>query len=698
MEQTRVEIPSESEGDVESYTDDGTITVILICCVILVVVVVITLIVVFLAKFLLKHRKVSHSDAPPPGYTVCESAACLEYARQLNASINRRKDPCNNFYLHVCDGWRKSHPNLGMLDMMRRRILNASTNYLINLTEAPKDLPPSFAASVTLYRACIAVQAEGLEQLGEIRDMIISTGLPWPGLAPAPGRPINLLGALLFWALYWNVYVLFQVDLVIASGDPRIIDVTVLNSSSAFQFESERRRLQALGEYESFVGTFLRQYGSVGDNATLNSTVQYLISGEERIMRILQQSYSSDIPHSVPEWLFRSQDLINQAAAAHVYTFVLMDVQLRRALDRVVFDAPNTLEYAYAITWMLARSLAPDYSATIGRMTPVSDQDRNVRCHLRVAQTAGPHLSVLYLRSVLTDNSEIRLRNMFQDIQDQVLLEVQESAWLDNQTRSRVIARLRRITFTWVYPTMDFFEERYPDFVLPANVSFAEGMSMAVDATRKAAFGPDMSMHHDDTLLPNAHLIAAKLLVRVLLGFLTVPMYSDDFPKVINYGALGSILGHEIMHAFDVTAFEMNALNTKQRWRDPVTYETYYEKVECIRNSHLYYDKIFGRQLMPEYDPERFCDATGVPAALAAFLRDGPDVRLPNMTHLSKEQLFFAAFCYVMCTSSESQRDGKYAPGEERCNVPLMNLPEFSLAFKCRRQDPMNPEKKCNFW
>lgn len=39
-----------------------------------------------------------------------------------------------------------------------------------------------------------------------------------------------------------------------------------------------------------------------------------------------------------------------------------------------------------------------------------------------------------------------------------------------------------------------------------------------------------------------------------------------------------------------------------------------------------------------------------------------------------------------------------YAPNNFRLNVPLMNIPEFSEAFKCPIGSPMNPMKKCQLF
>lgn len=34
-------------------------------------------------------------------------------------------------------------------------------------------------------------------------------------------------------------------------------------------------------------------------------------------------------------------------------------------------------------------------------------------------------------------------------------------------------------------------------------------------------------------------------------GILQPPYFKADYPKVVNYGGMGSVIGHEITHGFD---------------------------------------------------------------------------------------------------------------------------------------------------
>ncbi|KAL3227157.1 hypothetical protein MRX96_048810 [Rhipicephalus microplus] len=98
-------------------------------------------------------------------------------------------------------------------------------------------------------------------------------------------------------------------------------------------------------------------------------------------------------------------------------------------------------------------------------------------------------------------------------------------------------------------------------------------------------------------------------------------------------------------------------------------------------------------------DNENLADLVGAKIAYQAFASLTSPERTETLAglDLSSEQLFFVNYCVVWC-AQHSQSPEKYAPFRSRCIVPLMNMPEFSSAFRCATGTLMNPAKKCEFW
>ncbi|KAL3234117.1 hypothetical protein MRX96_048404, partial [Rhipicephalus microplus] len=98
-------------------------------------------------------------------------------------------------------------------------------------------------------------------------------------------------------------------------------------------------------------------------------------------------------------------------------------------------------------------------------------------------------------------------------------------------------------------------------------------------------------------------------------------------------------------------------------------------------------------------DSENLADLVGSAFAHVAFSSLPPverNAKLPGL-NMTAEQLFFIAYCAKWC-ETQSVRSARYAAGRLRCIVPLMNMAEFSDAFRCAPKSPMNPTDKCAFW
>ncbi|KAL1441920.1 hypothetical protein MTO96_031076 [Rhipicephalus appendiculatus] len=177
-------------------------------------------------------------------------------------------------------------------------------------------------------------------------------------------------------------------------------------------------------------------------------------------------------------------------------------------------------------------------------------------------------------------------------------------------------------------------------------------------------------------------------------------MYYDGGPPAINYGTLGAIVGHEMMHAYDVSGTAYNDMAELRPWASNSFVWQYFQRLLCIRRSHRAAIQQQARQALREpTDAENLADFVGVRLAYKAFSSLPQHQR--NITlvglNISAERLFFIGHCISFCTEGNDY-EPQYAPDRSRCIVPLMNMPEFSNAFGCAAGQTMNPTDKCHFW
>ncbi|XP_022808537.1 endothelin-converting enzyme 1-like [Stylophora pistillata] len=163
-----------------------------------------------------------------------------------------------------------------------------------------------------------------------------------------------------------------------------------------------------------------------------------------------------------------------------------------------------------------------------------------------------------------------------------------------------------------------------------------------------------------------------------LAAILQPPFYNPNYPKYLNYGGIGMVIGHEVTHGFDDNGNEFNFFT-------------------------IFHIQIDGNQTLNE----NIADNGGLKLAFKAYkslvAKEGTEGTLPGLG-LTEEQLFFIGFAQPWCSIYKKkaallqlQTDSHTFP-KYRIFGPLHNYDKFAEAYKCKAGSPMNPAKKCTLW
>lgn len=118
----------------------------------------------------------------------------------------------------------------------------------------------------------------------------------------------------------------------------------------------------------------------------------------------------------------------------------------------------------------------------------------------------------------------------------------------------------------------------------------------------------------------------------------------------VNYGSIGTIMGHELTHGFDDSGREYDKTGMMHQWWNNKTVESFKNATECIVDQYSKFkiegESINGRQTLGE----NIADNGGLSAAYRAYekwiLENGEEKPLPLLS-LSHRQLFFVSFAQV---------------------------------------------------
>lgn len=72
-------------------------------------------------------------------------------------------------------------------------------------------------------------------------------------------------------------------------------------------------------------------------------------------------------------------------------------------------------------------------------------------------------------------------------------------------------------------------------------------------------------------------------------GILQPLFYSQHFPKSLNYGGIGVVIGHEITHGFDDKGRQFDKDGNLMQWWNNATIKAFRERAQCIVDQYSRY-------------------------------------------------------------------------------------------------------------
>jgi neprilysin len=138
-------------------------------------------------------------------------------------------------------------------------------------------------------------------------------------------------------------------------------------------------------------------------------------------------------------------------------------------------------------------------------------------------------------------------------------------------------------------------------------------------------------------------------------GILQGAFFSVDRPKYMNYGAIGSIIGHEITHGFDDEGRQFDANGNLVDWWQPDTKTAYLDKVRCIIDQYSNFTEPTVKLNLNGINTqgENIADNGGLKEAYSAYTKwaakYGEEQKLPGLDY-TPNQLFWIAAAQSWCS------------------------------------------------
>lgn len=331
------------------------------------------------------------------------------------------------------------------------------------------------------------------------------------------------------------------------------------------------------------------------------------------------------------------------------------------------------------------------------------DLPARVRALSFVNEIFGSAIGKIYLARHFSARTRGRASALAEAIRRAMATEIRASDWLSDEGKQRALAKLDRLNFQYGGPGY------IPDFSpLEIDADDPYGNLKRARAFEVRLLLRDIGRPVDRSRWPikpqtaNAYYEPPTNQIFLPAAILLPPFFLGGGDNALNYGALGAIIGHEVMHAFDDQGRKYNAAGTLESWWTPGDVAAYEARVTRLLGqleaaSHRFVRPVDADLVVGE----ALSDLAGLAAAYRAYLRStGFRTRSREIAGYTGYQRFFLAWAQIwrrMHRDEEAARLlllDEHPPAELRANLTASNISAFYSAFGVRSDDGMFRQKQ----
>jgi putative endopeptidase len=339
-------------------------------------------------------------------------------------------------------------------------------------------------------------------------------------------------------------------------------------------------------------------------------------------------------------------------------------------------------------------------------------QPRWRRCVRAADRDLGDALGQAYVDRAFPPESKARTIQMVHSIETALGSDIQSLSWMSPTTKEQAVNKLKGIEDKIGYPShwrnyssVKIVRDSYVNNVAEATSfefqRWVAKVGKPVDRAEWTMTPPTINAYYDPQLNT----------INFPAGILQPPFFDPTKDDAVNYGAIGMVIGHEIIHGFDDQGRKFDAHGNLRDWWTADDGKQYDERGKCISDEYT--------QDVPDAGPgvkqnglltqgEDTADNGGIHLALnaleASLKQQGKSLDDKGSDGWTYRQRFFLSNAYSWCANVRPEvtrlivtTDPHSMPIFRIDNV-ISNMSEFQQAFGCKAGQHMVRANACRVW
>jgi len=629
--------------------------------------------------------------------------------------------PCQDFYLHACNGWLKANPipsdqsRWGVTDVLIDQNRQKLRAILEKAAAAPT---PETRRIGDYWTACLdeaGIEAKGLAPLQPELDRIDAL-TDKAGLATLVAH-LHVIGT--------DVLFVFDSDQdfrdatqIIAEADQGGLGLP----ERKYYFDTGKDADDTRAAYVAHLSRLFALAGTPEPDAAASAVMAIETRLAKASLTDVQRRDPAAIYHKLPVGeldkltpVFAWAAYLHEVGVPPVDALNIAVPGFFEGLQATLADTPlDTIKLylrvhllQHAADMLPRRFVEEDfdfYGKTLAGAKEL--KPRWKRCVSFTDAALGEDLGKIYVQDAFGPDAKASISALVKHLREAYAADIKSLPWMGKETQAKAEIKLQAMVEKIGYP------EKWRDYSkLEIKPDDALGNLLRADAfegaRQLAKIGKPVDKGEWEMTPPtvNAYYDDQKNDINFPAGILQPPFFDAHWDDAINYGSIGATIGHEMTHGFDDQGRQFDAQGNLKNWWSKEDTKQFKARASCIVAEYGGFTvadhvKLDGSLTLGE----NTADNGGTRLAYLALQQALAGKPVTEIDGYTPEQRFFLAYAQSWCENQTPQaaklqaKSDPHSTAAFRVNGVVANMPEFSKAFQCAAGAPMAPKKSCRVW
>ena len=319
----------------------------------------------------------------------------------------------------------------------------------------------------------------------------------------------------------------------------------------------------------------------------------------------------------------------------------------------------------------------------------------------------GDGIGQVYCEKYFPESSKTRMLELVGNLKKSLAQRIKDNSWMNAETKDKALLKLDSMSVKVGYPNkwLD-----YSSLEIDEKDSLIENIKKVEYFTYIKYIDEHLNkpVDKEEWALPpqtvNAYYSPTSNTVCFPAGILQPPLFDPKSDEAMNYGSIGAVIGHEMIHGFDDKGRQFDCSGNRFNWWNEADVKIYEQRIKILEDHFSNIEVVNGKKINGKHTiGENIADNGGINIALLAMRKAGINSVIDGFT---ADQRFFLAYARNWTNKARPEylerliANDVHSTHTARVNGALPHIDAWYEAFGVKEGDKLYipKEKRADIW